>query len=141
MNAKTHWMIGAAGALAIASVPSLAQAAQARDLPACWGQLNIAGRDLGSAIEWGGLYTCEPVISGDYNADWNVTSDGVVIRSGKFQPVINDKQAPFPVTYVDLPHPAPLVAKHVKVSVTFNAPAPAKAAMSTERDVVYDPNG
>ncbi|MEV7552516.1 hypothetical protein AB0N89_23140 [Amycolatopsis sp. NPDC089917] len=136
MNKKT-WLLAGVASLALTSIPAVAQAGY----PACWGQLNIAGRDLGSAIEWGGLYTCQPVIGGDYDADWTVSADGAVIRSGKFQPAINDTQTAFPVVYVDLPNPAPLVSKHVKVSVTFNAKPPSNASLSTERDVTYDPNG
>jgi hypothetical protein len=40
---------------------------------------------------------------------------------------------------MDLPNPVPSVAKYVKLSVTFNAPPPSKAPLSTERDVTYDP--
>lgn len=138
MKTKLRLLAGALVGVAATAISLPAEAVQIRE-GVCYGQLNIAGRDFGTAIEWGGLYTCGPVVAGPYDADWNVTSDGVRIAAGKFQPVIDaNRQVAFPVTYVDLPNPVPHVAKHVKVTVVFNASVD-KAIMSTEQDVFYDP--
>lgn len=138
MNRKTRVLTGILTGFAAIAVAVPAQAVQLRE-GVCYGQLNIAGRDFGTAIEWGGLYTCDPVANGPYDADWSVSSDGAVIASGKFQPVIGSQsQTAFPVKYVNLPNPVPHAAKHVKVKVVFNASVD-PGIMSTEQDVYYDP--
>ncbi|KAA9159953.1 hypothetical protein FPZ12_018855 [Amycolatopsis acidicola] len=138
MSKKTVALTGMLAGLAAVATVVPAQAVELRE-GVCYGQLNIAGRDFGTAIEWGGLYTCDQVSAGPYDADWSVSSDGAVIASGKFQPVIGaQQQTPFPVVHVNLPGPVPHAAKHVKVQVVFNAKID-PGIMSTEQDVYYSP--